>query len=188
MSTNQQATQQQVNVLYQAMAPLGNRALDAARQAPPITTEEAGVLQRTIKQTRPTLRGKEPIRWQEDMWHQVQPGKEAKHFARWDTKPVWRKRLHSDRSGRIKLARAGLPARGINPALIAQRHDFVVQRHGDLHAVSFALPPLPITAFAGDACALRLHISKHRLCAGEIFRPIRTEKTFRINAMISSPP
>ena len=58
----------------------------------------------------------------------------------------------------------------------------------DLHAVSFALPPLPITAFAGDACALRLHISKHRLCAGEIFRPIRTEKTFRINAMISSPP
>ena len=25
MSTNQQATQQQVNVLYQAMAPLGNR-------------------------------------------------------------------------------------------------------------------------------------------------------------------
>lgn len=105
MSTNQQATQQQVNVLYQAMAPLGNRALDAARQAPPITTEEAGVLQRTIKQTRPTLRGKEPIRWQEDMWHQVQPGKEAKHFARWDTKPVWRKRLHSDfGSGRIKLA------------------------------------------------------------------------------------
>lgn len=101
MSTNQQATQQQVNVLYQAMAPLGNRALDAARQAPPITTEEAGVLQRTIKQTRPTLRGKEPIRWQEDMWHQVQPGKEAKHFARWDTKPVWRKRLHSD------LAQAG---------------------------------------------------------------------------------
>ena len=104
MSTNQQATLQQVNVLYQVMAPLGSRALDAARQAPPITAEEAGVLQRTIKQTRPTLRGKEPIRWQEDMWHQVQPGKEAKHFARWDTKPVWRKRPHSD------LAQAGKPS------------------------------------------------------------------------------
>ncbi|APS35769.1 MULTISPECIES: hypothetical protein [Serratia] len=101
MSTNQQATQQQVNVLYRVMEPLGRRALDAARQAPPITAKEAGILQRTIKQTRPTLRGKEPIRWQEDMWHQVQSGKEAKHFARWDTKPVWRKRLHSD------LAQAG---------------------------------------------------------------------------------
>jgi hypothetical protein len=96
MSTNQRATLQQVNVLYQVMATLGNRALNAARHAPNITSKEARVLQRVIKQTRPTLRGREPIRWQEDMWYQVQPGKEAKCGTKWYTQPVWRKRRHSD--------------------------------------------------------------------------------------------
>lgn len=97
MSGNQLSTLQQVNVLNLCMAPFAACALDPATNAPEIKRAEAEQLRRVIKQVRPTLKGKAPMLWKESMWHNVQQGKvDKKNVGKWATKPIWRRRLHTD--------------------------------------------------------------------------------------------
>jgi len=92
LSSNQKATVQAVDMVYQAMRRVQDNA-NAARMLPAAKAADVLRLQNAFRAQRPTLRGRQPIKWTPDMWEVRTEGRvNAKAPGVWYTKPAWAKK------------------------------------------------------------------------------------------------
>lgn len=92
LTSNQRASVQCVDIVYQAMKKVQENSL-ARNVLPLVAAADVLKLQNAFKAQRPALRGRQPITWNPGMWDVHTEGRvDAKAAGVWYTKPSWTKK------------------------------------------------------------------------------------------------